>query len=171
MPTEHRTMATRVCFVCLGNICRSPTAEGVFRHLLSERGKTAAFEVESAGTAAYHVGEAPDRRSTATAARRGIRLAGSAARFDVEDFDRFDHVIAMDRSNRDDLLQRAPTPEAAAKVALLRRWDPDADGSEPDVPDPYYGGPSGFDDVLDICLRSCEALLDDLDGGPRDHRG
>jgi len=156
-------MTTRVCFVCLGNICRSPTAEGVFRHLLAERGRTDAFVVESAGTAAHHVGESPDRRSTATAARRGIRLAGSAARFDASDFERFDHVIAMDRSNRDDLLQRAPTDEAAAKVSLLRRWDPNAQGAELDVPDPYYGGSSGFDEVLDICLRSCEALLDDLD--------
>lgn len=157
-------MTTRVCFVCLGNICRSPTAEGVFRHLLSERGKTRAFAVESAGTAAYHVGESPDRRSTATAARRGITLEGAAARFDAEDFDRFDWVIAMDRSNRSDLIDRAPTPEAADKVALLRRWDPDNGGdAELDVPDPYYGGASGFDDVLDICLRSCAAMLDELE--------
>ena len=157
-------MNTRICFVCLGNICRSPTAEGVFRHLLAARGLTAAFEVESAGTAAHHVGEAPDRRSTATAARRGIRLGGSVARFDDDDFDRFDHVIAMDRSNRDDLIRRAPTAEAVAKVALLRRWDPVAGGAELDVPDPYYGGSSGFDEVLEICLRSCEALLDHLQG-------
>jgi protein-tyrosine phosphatase len=156
-------MTTRVCFVCLGNICRSPTAEGVFRHLLAERGARG-FVVESAGTAAHHVGESPDRRSTATAARRGITLEGAAARFDAEDFDRFDWVIAMDRSNARDLRHRAPTPEAAAKVHLLRRWDPqNTAGEDLEVPDPYYGGASGFDEVLDICERSCAALLRELE--------
>ena len=154
----------RVCFVCLGNICRSPTAEGVFRHLLAERGLQGQYRVESAGTAAYHVGESPDRRSTATAAARGIVLEGSAARFDADDFERFDWVIAMDQSNERDLIERAPSSDAAAKVARLRRWDPD-DAAEPDVPDPYYGGASGFDEVLDICLRSCAALLDELEAG------
>ncbi len=153
-----------MCFVCLGNICRSPTAEGVFRHLLAERGSSPRYVVASAGTAAYHVGESPDDRSAQTAAQRGITLSGSAARFDVEDFARFDWVIAMDRSNHRDLLARAPDSEAAAKVALLRRWDPDnTAGDDLDVPDPYYGGPSGFDDVLDICVRSCRALLDELE--------
>ena len=157
-------MTTRVCFVCLGNICRSPTAEGVFRHLLNERGRAGEVYVESAGTAAYHVGEAPDRRSTATAAARGIVLEGAAARFDAEDFERFDWVIAMDRANARDLRERAPTEHAAAKVHLLRRWDPEnTAGAELDVPDPYYGGASGFDEVLDICERSCKALLDTLE--------
>ncbi len=153
-----------MCFVCLGNICRSPTAEGVFRHLVEARGRSSSYVVASAGTAAYHVGEAPDERSTQTAAGRGITLTGSAARFDVEDFDRFDCVIAMDRSNHRDLLARAPNAGAAAKVALLRRWDPaNTAGDDLDVPDPYYGGPSGFDDVLDVCFRSCGALLDALE--------
>ena len=157
-------MTPRVCFVCLGNICRSPTAEGVFRHLLAERGLTADYAVESAGTGAYHVGESPDRRSTATAARRGITLQGAAARFDAEDFARFDWVIAMDAANRDDLLARAPDAEAAAKVVMLRRWDPESpDGADLDVPDPYYGGAQGFDEVLDICVRSCTALLAQLE--------
>jgi protein-tyrosine phosphatase len=161
-------VTTRVCFVCLGNICRSPTAEGVFRHLLAECGRTDAFEVASAGTGAYHVGESPDRRSTETAARRGITLEGAAARFDPEDFDRFDWVVAMDRDNRRDLLARAPNEEAAAKVVLLRRWDPEnPDGEALDVPDPYYGGARGFDEVLDICVRSCAVMLDDLGGAPR----
>lgn len=156
-------MTTRICFVCLGNICRSPTAEGVFRHLLCERGSSG-FVIESAGTAAHHVGESPDRRSTATAAKRGITLEGAAARFDANDFDRFDWVIAMDRSNALDLRERAPTPDAAAKVHLLRRWDPEnTTGADLDVPDPYYGGSSGFDEVLDICERSCGALLDELE--------
>ncbi|MEM6296934.1 MAG: low molecular weight protein-tyrosine-phosphatase [Myxococcota bacterium] len=156
-------MPVRICFVCLGNICRSPTAEGVFRHLLAKRGLTGAFTVQSAGTAAHHVGESPDPRSTKAAAARGITLEGAAQRFDAEDFERFDYVIAMDRSNRDDLRARAPTPRAADKVALLRAWDPDNDtNADLDVPDPYYGGPSGFDDVLDLCQRSCAELLDEL---------
>lgn len=157
-------MPTRLCFVCLGNICRSPTAEGVVRHLLSERRHPTSFEVESAGTGAYHEGESPDRRSTETAARRGITLSGAAARFDAEDFERFDWVVAMDGANKSDLLARAPSAEAAQKVVLLREWDPESTGPDDlDVPDPYYGGASGFDDVLDICIRSCQALLDDLE--------
>lgn len=161
-------MTTRVCFVCLGNICRSPTAEGVFRHLLAKHRDAGSFAVESAGTGAYHEGESPDRRSTATAARRGIPLAGAAARFDAEDFVRFDWVVAMDCANKSDLLARAPSAQDAAKVVLLREWDPDRDGPDDlDVPDPYYGGDSGFDDVLDICVRSCDALLSDLEARAR----
>ncbi len=156
-------MTFRICFVCLGNICRSPTAEGVFRHQVDARGLAHAFAIESAGTAAYHVGESPDSRSAATAQRRGIEVAGQAQRFDADDFERFDLVVAMDRSNRDDLLTRAPDSASAAKVALLRRWDPEVDPAhEHDVPDPYYGGASGFDDVLDICVRCCGALLETL---------
>ncbi len=158
----------RVCFVCLGNICRSPTAEGVFRHLLAERPAATRIEIESAGTGAAHEGEAPDRRSTETAARRGITLAGAAARFDAEDFARFEWVVAMDSANKNDLLARAPSAQDAAKVVLLREWDPDSEGPHDlDVPDPYYGGASGFDDVLDICLRSCRALLVDLQARDR----
>lgn len=160
-------MTTRVCFVCLGNICRSPTAEGVFRHLLAEQPDAGSFSVESAGTGAYHVGEAPDRRSTATAARRGIPLRGAAARFDAEDFARFDWVVAMDAANKRDLLARAASEEDAAKVVLLREWDPESQADDLDVPDPYYGGESGFDDVLDICVRSCRGLLSDLEARAR----
>lgn len=161
-------MTIRVCFVCLGNICRSPTAEGVFRHLLAEHRDAGSFSVQSAGTAAYHVGEAPDRRSTATAARRGITLSGAAARFDAEDFARFDWVVAMDGTNKSELLARAGSAEDAAKVVLLREWDPESHGPDDlDVPDPYYGGESGFDDVLDICVRSCGALLSDLQARAR----
>jgi len=150
--------APRVCFVCLGNICRSPTAEGVFRHLLSEAGLEDAIVVDSAGTAAYHAGESPDRRATATAERRGIRLEGAARRFEAEDFDRFDYVVAMDASNERNLRQLAPNGEARAKIRLLRAFDDDsAAGAE--VPDPYYGGADGFEKVLDICLAGCTGLL------------
>ncbi|MGH1347442.1 MAG: low molecular weight protein-tyrosine-phosphatase [Nannocystales bacterium] len=161
-------MTTRLCFVCLGNICRSPTAEGVFRHLLTQRDDSAPYAFESAGTAAHHTGEAPDHRATETAARRGIRLAGAAAQFTAEDFARFDWVVAMDGANKRDLLSRATSEQDAAKVVMLRDWDPHSGGPHDlDVPDPYYGGASGFDDVLDICLRSCAALLDDLEARSR----
>ena len=147
----------RICFVCLGNICRSPTAEGVFSHLVQGRGIAADFELDSAGTSAYHIGEAPDRRSTAAARRRGIHLGGAARQFVAADFDRFDYVVAMDSSNLTDMRRLAPSPEHEAKLSLIRDWDANSRGQ--DVPDPYYGGPSGFDDVLDICLRACEGLL------------
>lgn len=147
-----------VCFVCLGNICRSPTAEGVFRHLLREAGLEDAVVVDSAGTAAYHAGESPDRRSTATARERGIVLEGQARRFEEGDFERFDYVVAMDKSNEQNLHRLAPDDAAEEKIHLLRDFDPDSpDGAE--VPDPYYGGADGFTAVLDICLAGCAGLL------------
>lgn len=147
-----------VCFVCLGNICRSPTAEAVFRALVEREGLTDRFHIESAGTSGYHLGAAPDRRSAATARARGIHLAGHAQQFTAEDFERFDHVLAMDGSNLEELLARAPDAAARAKVALLRSFDPTASPGA-DVPDPYYGGPRGFEDVLEICERACAGLL------------
>src|SRR5688572_14295738 len=112
----------RVCFVCLGNICRSPTAEGVMRHLVREVGLEHAIEVESAGTGGYHAGEAPDARASAAGRRRGIAIEGAARQFRKQDFARFDYVVAMDASNLDALLGIAP-PEHAAHVALLRSFD------------------------------------------------
>jgi len=151
----------RVCFVCLGNICRSPTAEGVMAYLLEQEDLVDAIEIDSAGTSAYHVGESPDRRSTAAAQRRGIRLEGASRQFVKSDFARFEHVIAMDVSNRRSLLSLAPDDAARNKVSLLRDFDPE---SPPDseVPDPYYGGSDGFDVVLDICLAGCRGLLEHL---------
>lgn len=150
--------AFRVCFVCLGNICRSPTAEGIFRHLVREAGLEALFAIDSAGTGEWHAGEPPDRRATATAKRRGVTLEGAARQFRRGDFARFDLVIAMDRENRDELARMAPDEAAHAKVALLRDFDPEApDGA--DVPDPYYGGARGFDDVFDLCTAACRGLL------------
>jgi protein-tyrosine phosphatase len=150
-----------VCFVCLGNICRSPTAEGVFRHLVKEAGCSDRFTIESAGTAAYHAGEPPDRRSAATARRRGFELSGRAQPFRSGDFARFDYVIAMDRQNRADLRDSAPTPQDAARVVLLRSFDAQSP-ADADVPDPYYGGPDGFDHVVDICEAGCRGLLQHL---------
>lgn len=146
-----------VCFVCLGNICRSPTAEGVFRHLVRRAGLERAIVIDSAGTAAYHAGEPPDARAIAAAKRRGIELTGRARRFEDEDFDHFDYVLAMDLDNLRALERRAPK-HSTCRVSLLRAFDPSA-GPEAPVPDPYYGGDEGFDHVLDLCLTACEGLL------------
>jgi len=151
----------RVCFVCLGNICRSPTAEGVFRHLVAEAGLTARFEIDSAGTAGHHLGEAPDRRARAAGKRAGIVVEGAARQFLASDFARFDHVIAMDRSNLDDLRRLARNAEALAKLRLLRSFDPQAPQDAP-VPDPYYGDDAGFDQVLELCRTACRHLLEEI---------
>jgi protein-tyrosine phosphatase len=143
----------------MGNICRSPTAEGVMRALLREEGVDG-VEVESAGIGDWHLGDPPDRRSTAAAAQRGIVLEGASRQVRPSDFADFDLLIAMDRSNQRDLLELAPDAEAAAKVRLLREWEPGA--TDLDVPDPYYGEGQGFEDVLDIVQASCRALLDEL---------
>jgi protein-tyrosine phosphatase len=147
----------RICFVCLGNICRSPTAEGVMRHLVDEAGRGADVEVDSAGTAAYHAGEPPDARAREAARRRGLRLGGRARQFRREDFARFDYVIAMDRENRANLERLAPDAAARAKIHLLRAFEPGAELGERDVPDPYYD--DRFDEVLDICEAACRGLL------------
>jgi protein-tyrosine phosphatase len=152
----------RICFVCLGNICRSPTAEGIFRHLVRERGIEDGLVIDSAGTGGWHVGEPPDRRATAEAARRGIDLFGSARQFVADDFDRFDYVIAMDEMNSSDLVRLAPDAAARGKVRLLRSFDPESpDGAG--VPDPYYGGARGFEDVFAICEAACRGLIAHLE--------
>lgn len=149
---------TRVCFVCLGNICRSPTAEGVFRRLVHDAKLDAQIEIDSAGTAAYHVGESADARSRAAAHRRGYELTGKGRQFQARDFDAFDYVLAMDADNRRALEKLAPNDAARRKVQLLREYDPTAPAGA-EVPDPYYGGPAGFDNVIDICERACKGLL------------
>lgn len=154
-----------VLFVCLGNICRSPLGEALFRHHADAGGHAGCFRVDSAGTAAYHIGEPPDSRSAETARRRGVQLAGRARRLEPSDFYDFDHIVAMDRSNLEDIEAARPS-DARARVHLLRSFDPEADGDE-DVPDPYYGGPDGFDRVHDIVDRSTRALLAHLAGEAR----
>jgi protein-tyrosine phosphatase len=158
--------AIRVCFVCLGNICRSPIAEGAFRHLVAEAGLISAFETDSAGTAGYHSGEPPDHRARAAGRRAGIEVGGKARQFVAADFARFDCVIAMDLSNGADLQRIAPSPEAARKVRLLRSFDPAAAPNAP-IPDPYYGADDGFDEVLELCRTACRYLLDEI---RREHR-
>jgi protein-tyrosine phosphatase len=153
----------RVLFVCLGNICRSPTAEGVMRRLVREAGLENRIEIDSAGTGGWHVGAPPDERATAAARGRGITLNGAARTVAATDFDEWDLLVAMDRDNERELLHRAPDEEARAKVRLLRSFDAESVArGELEVPDPYYGGERGFDEVLDIVDAGCRALLDEL---------
>jgi protein-tyrosine phosphatase len=144
----------------MGNICRSPTAEGVFRRLVSERAPDLDVAIDSAGTHGYHVGEPPDPRSIEAAARRGVDLRALRARkVEVADFVCHDLVIAMDRLNRETLIDRCP-PEYHSRVRLFLEFAPGVD--EEDVPDPYYGGPAGFERVLDLAEEASMGLLDEL---------
>jgi len=128
------------------------------QHLVEAAALTEHIELDSAGTGAYHVGERPDRRSAAAARQRGIELKGRARQFEASDFDEFDYVVAMDASNLKDLTGLCRSAGDRARLSLLRDFDPDSPkGSS--VPDPYYGGPGGFDEVLDICDAGCRHLL------------
>ena len=147
----------RVLFVCLGNICRSPLAEAVFRHLVEERGWTERFDIDSAGTSGWHRGAPPDARSAETARRRGIEVAGASRKVVAADLRRFHYVIAMDEENLDALRELQASVGGTARVRRLREFEPRA--ASLDVPDPYYGGPRGFEDVHDIVERGCEGLL------------
>jgi protein-tyrosine phosphatase len=160
-PTEP-SPARGVLFVCLGNICRSPLAEGVFAHLVREAGLEARYRVDSAGTGSWHVGEPPDPRSAKVAREHGIRLRGVARQVDPDDFHSFDRILAMDRENLKDLRRLASEGGGTAALALLREFDPEAAGDLA-VPDPYYGGPDGFEEVFQMVTRSCARLLESLE--------
>jgi protein-tyrosine phosphatase len=152
----------RLLFVCMGNICRSPTAEGVMRSLLREQGLEDAVEVDSAGTGDWHLGAAPDARATAAARARGITLEGAARAVAPRDFEDYDLILAADRRNLRDLQAVAPR-SARARMHLLREFDPASEGApDLDVPDPYYGGDDGFEHVLDLVEAACRGLLDRL---------
>lgn len=149
----------RVLFVCLGNICRSPTAQGVFEAMLTERGLQAQFAVDSAGTGGYHAGEAPDRRAQAAARRRGYDLSAQRARaVRSADFQEFDLILAVDRSNLENLLRVAPA-NCAAQIRLFMSYAPSWPA---EVPDPYFGGDQGFERVLDMLEAASAALLDEV---------
>lgn len=157
----------RICFVCTGNICRSPMAEVVFRELIRARGWEKYVSVQSAGTGEWHVGESSDPRTTTALRDRGYRVAGHRARqFDVSWFETFDLVIAFDRSHERILKSWAPDDDARAKVHLLLSFDPEA-GGVLDVPDPYYSDAAMFDAVLAMIERSCTALFRQLEPGIR----
>ncbi len=152
----------RVLFVCMGNICRSPTAEGVFRRLLAETPLDLEVVVDSAGTHGYHVGKPPDPRASNAAARRGIDLSSLRGRqATVADLESFDYVLAMDRANVEDLRALAPV-ELHHKIRLFMEFAPD--WNEHEVPDPYYGGSRGFEQVLDMIEDAAQGLIADLRG-------
>ncbi|MDH5492179.1 MAG: low molecular weight phosphotyrosine protein phosphatase [Myxococcales bacterium] len=148
----------RICFVCLGNICRSATAEGQMLALLRAEGLSEAIAIESAGTGGWHVGERADARTRETARARGYELESISRQFQAEDLERFEYVLAMDRSNLRDLQRMASGEAGIATLALFRDFDPHSPkGSE--VPDPYYGGEDGFERVFDIVEAGCRGLL------------
>lgn len=149
----------KVLFVCLGNICRSPTAEAVFRAKVIAQGLEDRVSHDSCGTAAYHVGEAPDRRATHAAQARGYPMADLRGRQVCDsDFEEYDYILAMDRSNYADLKHRSPA-HLHPKIQLFLRF---SSTDEREVPDPYYGGDEGFDHVLDLVEDACEGLLQRL---------
>lgn len=150
------TVRHRVLFVCLGNICRSPTAEGVFRALVAQAGQSDIFEIDSAGTGDWHVGAPADARMRRAAKARGYHLTSVARTIHPKDFAHFDHILAMDEDNLRHLRRSAPEPHRD-KIRLFRDDDPQGRGQE--VPDPYYGGATGFENVLDIVERTAAALL------------
>jgi protein-tyrosine phosphatase len=159
--TETRDQVA-VLFVCLGNICRSPTAEGVFRALVERAGLNDRVTIDSAGTGHWHVGSPPDRRAVAHASKRGYDLSVLRARqVERADFERFDLVVAMDLSNAEDLAALAPDPEYRPKVRLLLEFA-DERFDEQEVPDPYTGGAEGFEHVLDLVENACAGLLDEV---------
>ena len=146
-----------VLFICTGNICRSPLAEGIFLHKAARRGLADCFRVESAGIGAWHAGELPDPRMRAVAERRGITLASRARQVRIADFREFDHLVCMDESHREHLFSMGAPLD---RIRLLLQCDPRAAMLE--VPDPYYGGPDGFELVFDLVDSACEALLEQL---------
>lgn len=150
----------KVLFVCMGNICRSPTAHGVFEHMVNAAELAREIEIDSAGTHAYHVGEPPDRRAQQTARHRGIRLDHlRARRVEASDFEYFDYILAMDEDNL--AILRAECPKQyQPKLKLFLEFA--SQRSETEVPDPYYGGPSGFDFVFDLVDEASTGLLEHI---------
>lgn len=156
------TSRVSVSFVCLGNIVRSPLAEHLFLKKVKERGLAHEYEAGSAACGSWHVGEAPDARMRRVAARHGLVYDGRARQFKPSDFDRYDLVIAMDKDNRAHLLDLARSQKDRQKIRLLREFDP-AGSPSSSVPDPYYGGIDGFEEVYQVIERSVEGLLDSLE--------
>jgi protein-tyrosine phosphatase len=166
MPASQPAARYRVLMVCMGNICRSPTAEGVLRHKLDHAGLTGVVEVDSAGTHAYHVGSPPDERSQQHASRRGYDLSTQRARkVNARDFAHFDLLLAMDEANLSRLENECPDdPQLKHKLKRLTEFLPpdSAHAGTQEVPDPYYGGPAGFDVVLDLVEAACDGLVEHL---------
>ncbi|MEX0608467.1 MAG: low molecular weight protein-tyrosine-phosphatase [Balneolaceae bacterium] len=150
----------KVCFVCLGNICRSPTAEGIFIHKVKNSGLEDYFEIDSAGTAAYHVGEGANSKSQSTANKHGIHLPSKARKLEASDLEYYDLILAMDSENFENINRLDSKNSYQDKIRMMREFDPQPEDGE--VPDPYYGGMDGFENVYRVLDRSTEALLDAL---------
>ena len=150
----------KLVFVCLGNICRSPTAEGIFIHKVKNHNLENYFYIDSAGTAAYHVGESANSKSQATANKRGIHLPSKARKFEYADLEEFDLILAMDSENYRNILDLDTKDKYGHKVKMMREYDPQPNMK--DVPDPYYGGMDGFENVFKVLERSSEQLLEEL---------
>ena len=158
---KKKMAVTRILFVCLGNICRSPLAEGAFRRLVEERGLEHLVEIDSAGTGSWHIGEPPDERARGAASLRGIDISGLRARkVRREDFEHYDLILAMDQENHMNLTRMAP-PEHKGKIRLFLSYAPGQPESE--VPDPYYGGRQGFEHVLDLVEAASRGLLAEIE--------
>lgn len=153
-------MSYKLLFVCLGNICRSPAAEGIMNHLIEHAGLSRQITCDSAGTSSYHVGSSPDRRMTAAAHQRGIPLGSRARQFNADDFTAFDLILAMDRDNYVDICALDPDGKYRHKVRLM--CDFCTHHSLREVPDPYYGGAEGFNQVIDLLMDACAGLLEEI---------
>jgi len=151
-------MPYKLLFVCLGNICRSPAAENIMNHLIDQAGMKGQIVCDSAGTSSYHIGSPPDRRMTAAATGRGIAMHGCARQFTRDDFEQFDVILAMDRDNFAEICYLDPKGQYHHKVHLMCDFCTRHDLKE--VPDPYYGGTEGFNQVLDLLMDACQGLLD-----------
>jgi protein-tyrosine phosphatase len=152
----------RILFVCLGNICRSPLAEGVFNAFLKSKGLNNSILCDSCGTAGYHIGSDPDKRSVETALGHGVKLDHTGRKLSVKDFDEFDLILAMDENNYMDILNLQKKSNGKAKVFMFRDFDPIGKG---DVPDPYHGTMDDFEEVYEICSRSSKNLLEFIQKG------
>jgi protein-tyrosine phosphatase len=150
-------MKKKILFVCLGNICRSPLAEAIFKHKVKERGLDHQFEADSCGTANYHIGDTPDERTNRNAQKNGIRISHRGRQLSATDLETFDLIFAMDESNFRNIMRLENSEAHAKKISLMRAFDPLGSG---DVPDPYYGGERGFQEVFDILDRSLDNFLD-----------
>ncbi len=150
----------KLLFVCLGNICRSPSAEGIMKHLIAEQHLQDQIICDSAGTSSYHIGSPPDRRMTAAAAKRGITLAGKGRQFERSDFEEFDLILVMDKDNYENILWLDREGKYQHKVKLMCEFC--RSHTDREVPDPYYGGEAGFNYVIDLLLDACEGLLEQV---------